>query len=136
MKTGSGKAVCPNLICILPAPKYSLKTGPSPTPTNIGGFPNLRPINREGGRSVVLYLTDPHHPKKDEQGGGIFTSTLHVSPEKRQKGDNFFEHRPVFPNNIGGERGRSKESDPIYRKIKREEGTGVEPCPHFTCFHV
>ena len=133
MKTRSEKAADPNLICILPTPEYSLETGPFPTSTNAAErFPILPPNNREGGRSVVLYLT--HFSQKEAQGGGIFISTLHVSPERRRRGECYFEFRPISPNNIGAERRRSIQSDPTYRKMKREEGTGVKPCPLFTYF--
>ena len=57
-------------------------------------------------------------------------------PLRNDRKEIIFFNFVLFFKNIGGERERSKESDPIYLKIKREEGTGVEPCPHFTYFHV
>ena len=68
-------------------------------------------------KSVVLYLT--HFSQKRRARGGILISTLHLSPGKRLRGELSFEFRPISPKNIGGERRRSKESDPIYRKKER-----------------
>ena len=37
--------------------KYFLESGPSSTPKNAEGLPNLAPQNRDGGWNVVSYLT-------------------------------------------------------------------------------
>ena len=127
MKTRSGKAAGPNLICIPPTMKCSLETGPSPTPTNTEGFPNLPPKIREGGRGLVLYLT--HFPKK-ERKREAYQFRLDMFPLKNDREAIILLIFVLLLRIIqGGERRRSKESYPIYRKIKREEGTGVEPCP-------
>ena len=91
--------------------KCSLETGPSPTPTNTEGFPNLPPNNRE--RAKRSFVSNPFL-KKEAKGGGILISTLHVSPEKRRRGECSVEFRPISSYNIGGER-RFPTSPPMER---------------------
>ena len=112
IKTRSGKAAGPNLICILLTMKCPLETGPSPTPTNTEGFPNLPPNNREGAKRS--FVSDPFL-KKEAKEGGILISTLHVSPEKRRRGGECsVEFRRISSYLIGGER-RCPTSPPMER---------------------